>query len=294
MEAFAVLLLISRMFCTLGYAFRLPVQSIVASKRKSPSALPSTDFLSLLDKNHDGKLSTMEIVTAPAEVLKHSPLITSFLATIKSIFHRGLSGSMTSLQLWQQVSSLMSLGDLAIIGTLIVGYRPALHLLYSFVCRENSPPYEESLLGRMEFPLRLFVYFPPFLYLVDLLSILLQYLGFDFLVKGDLPRLCCTWGLAIIGGSFVTHLKNYIFFELRSAAYANTPEQRDFVKEKTIDELTSLCVWVVVAGVCVQATSLELGVGLKSLFALGGLGSASFVLALRSTMENLVGGVLLR
>lgn len=38
----------------------------------------------------------------------------------------------------------------------------------------------------------------------------------------------------------------------------------------------------------------QFGVGLKSLFALGGLGSASFILALRSTMENLLGGLLLR
>jgi small-conductance mechanosensitive channel len=33
---------------------------------------------------------------------------------------------------------------------------------------------------------------------------------------------------------------------------------------------------------------------LGSLFAVGGIGSASFVLALRGTMENLVGGILLR
>eukprot|EP01031_Cornospumella_fuschlensis_P027709 gene27709-33468_t len=242
----------------------------IPAPRKSPHQLSSsTDFISSLDKNHDGKISAMEIITAPSEILNHSPLITSFLNTIKSIFHRGLSRRMTGPQLWQRVSSLMSLSDLAIIATLICGYKPILQLLYSLTRGEKSPPYPQSLLGRLETPIKLFVYFPPFLYMIDLLSILFQYLGFDFLVKGDIPRLCCTWGLAIIGGSFLTHLKNYLFFKVRTASLLASPDQRDLVKERTIDELTSLCVWLVVAGVCVQATSIEFGVGLKSLLALG-------------------------
>jgi hypothetical protein len=40
--------------------------------------------------------------------------------------------------------------------------------------------------------------------------------------------------------------------------------------------------------------SLEMGFALGSFFALGGLGSASAVLAMRDTMENVIGGLLLK
>jgi MscS family membrane protein len=69
---------------------------------------------------------------------------------------------------------------------------------------------------------------------------------------------------------------------------------RDTVRDNVIDELSSAGVWIMMAGFCLEAMSLEFGFALGSVFAVGGIGSASAILALRSTMENFIGGLLLK
>jgi hypothetical protein len=69
---------------------------------------------------------------------------------------------------------------------------------------------------------------------------------------------------------------------------------RDTLRERVVDELSTLAVWGAMGGLCLEAMSLEMGFALGSVFALGGLGSASAVLAMRDTMENVIGGLLLK
>jgi hypothetical protein len=89
------------------------------------------------------------------------------------------------------------------------------------------------------------------------------------------------------------HLYSYLFTSYvficnqLSCLYTN-------VGEALQDELTSVGVWIVVAGICLEACSLTFGFALGSIFAIGGIGSASIVLALRQSAENLLGGLLLR
>ena len=69
---------------------------------------------------------------------------------------------------------------------------------------------------------------------------------------------------------------------------------RDTLRERVVDEVSTLAVWGARGGLCLEAMSLEMGFALGSVFALGGLGSASAVLAMRDTMENVIGGLLLK
>jgi small-conductance mechanosensitive channel len=139
-------------------------------------------------------------------------------------------------------------------------------------------------------------------------------IGFDFHIKGGLPMLFCQVSYQYIAGSFATKIKDW-FVQQRLRVWFE-PKQRDLVRENTIDELTSLIIWGIVLGLVIETLSLKLGVislsitaasypnsyivyshigfALGSLLTLGGIGSASLVLALRGTMEDIIGGVALK
>lgn len=246
-------------------------------------ALPS------LSKDVNGPLSVMEMIS-PADVLTHSPLITSFLNQVKAIL---TSGYTKERKLVHQIAQLMSVTDLLIMVGLIYSYKPFLRALYEVThyFSKDKTAYRSSLIGYLEEPVKYVVLFPPFLCVVDLFSIFINYFGFDFHIKGNLPRLACTLATAGLLGSFATKFKDWIFHRLRRRLHHNS---RDIGKERISDEISSTLIWTIIGAFCLEVASKEIGVGLGSIFALGGIGSASFVLAMRSSMENLVGGLLLK
>jgi small-conductance mechanosensitive channel len=68
----------------------------------------------------------------------------------------------------------------------------------------------------------------------------------------------------------------------------------DDARKATVDELSSLAIWSLISLGCLESLSRKFGFGMGSVFALGGIGSASIILASRSTFENFSGGVLLK
>lgn len=299
------------------------LQATAASKAvpfKPPIVPPSNNGFSSLDLNRDGRLSMQEIIQSPSTVLQHSPLIKSFLSQLRLVIT-----NKQNISLLEEIKTLVNLRDVFWMSMLILSYRKVFRMLFqvfhsyplpAFLAKHRhvKTSYEHSLLGHLEQPFGYMLWFPPFLYLVDLLSIALAYLGFQFHIKGDVPRLLCTMAYSIIAGSFLTRIKDWMLYKWRAQWHTKTMARyhqsdlststesfvqallpsRDPEKEKIIDEISSLAIWFVVATLCLQAFSLELGIGLGSLFALGGVGSASFVWAWRSTMENVVGGLLLK
>ena len=143
----------------------------------------------------------------------------------------------------------------------------------------------------------------PFVYLLDIASIVLHTLGFEFHIKGDVPRLLVTVYQTFVCGSFITKVKDWGLMKNRAKQTAKALAglggsiaftERDLMRDTVVDELSSLTVWALMGGLCLEAMSLEMGFALGSIFAVGGIGSASVVLALRDTMENVIGGLMLK
>ena len=65
-------------------------------------------------------------------------------------------------------------------------------------------------------------------------------------------------------------------------------------KEIIIRESVGILIWFVASLICLESLSKNFHVALGSIFAIGGIGSATTVLALKSTVENVVGGLTLR
>ena len=191
--------------------------------------------------------------------------------------------------------------DILIVAAFYLAYKPLLKALYNVQenlrrrivqNHEYHHTYEYSIFGYLEKPLRLASLYMPFLYVVDLLSIVLHALGLDAHIKGDLPRLAATCATSIIGGQFVVNIKDWFLHNAR--LHTTRGRRRDTVRENTVNELSSILIWLLVGTVCIEAMKMNMGFALGSIFALGGVGSASIVLALRSTFENIVGGLLLK
>jgi len=192
--------------------------------------------------------------------------------------------------------------DVAIVLLLWWSYKPLLNLLYrvqDFLRRKfdsedkEEHSYRYSLFGYLEEPFKLLAWYMPFLYIVDLVSIGLHAIGLDSHLKGDVPRLAATCATSIIGGKFLTNVKDWALHNARILS-GRAHHRRDAVRESTVDELSSLAIWALVASVCIEAMKVEMGFALGSVFAVGGTVTASIVLAMRSTFENVVGGLLLK
>jgi small-conductance mechanosensitive channel len=157
--------------------------------------------------------------------------------------------------------------------------------------------YEASLFGHMENPVRYGMISIGLLYLMDAALIIYHFMGFKY--RKDLPRVVFKVMMYVVTGSFLTKLKDYALSVTRLSAsldkhLSTKRRKRDPVREAVIDELTSTLVWATVTMFMVEQLSLEFGFPLKSVFAVGGIGSATIILALRSTFENLAGGLLLK
>lgn len=237
--------------------------------------------------------------------LRHEPQFRQGINEIKRILAGRLKLATGGVSLKQQVLEIIdSPVDIFIVLALWIGTKPLLRGMYevqeflrrkftSSVETQEIHTFRYSLFGYLQEPFKLLSYYMPFLYVVDIVAIGLHSLGLDSHLKGDVPRLASTLATSIIGGKFLTAVKDWALHNARILS-GREHQRRDAVRESTVDELTSLAIWALVATVCVEACKVEMGFALGSVFAVGGTVTASIVLALRSTFENVVGGLLLK
>jgi hypothetical protein len=249
----------------------------------------------------------MEIIEAPVTVLKHSysPLIQNYMKTWQGFFSLpGVSSvvrSPSTPTLWQEITTLVHITDLIGITLALALYKPFLQYLYKTLHKDVNKlliqptntsiaegsdketdnyqdipsSYEKSFLGSMETPLTYFLWFPLFLYAIDIFSLFLGHYGFIFHIEGgrDFTRLLCTIAYSIITGSFLTKIKDWILHKLRvqSIQHQYGKKSKDVLrqlelnaeKDKLFDELSSFLIWVVVGFACLQAFSFEYGIALS-------------------------------
>ena len=261
--------------------------------------------LRLVAPTHHRDLSTsLSAATVAGPLLSTTKHTSQFRTSINEI-RRVLSGGLRLCpegRSWlEQIKDIVGPTDCALVVLAIIAYKPFLRALYQLQewlrgrFFPSSPSahhhaYEYSFFGYMQKPLQFLAYYLPFLYCVDAVAIMLHAVGFDSHLKGDVPRLAATVGARVTLGHFVVNLKDFLLHNQRLLA----GRRRDKIREDTVDELSSIAVWSVVFSTCVEAMKMQMGFALGSVFAVGGIGSASIVLALRSTFENLVGGLLLK
>lgn len=157
--------------------------------------------------------------------------------------------------------------------------------------------YEQSLFGHLEDPVTYGLWSWVTLYSLDILVIVLNF--FKIPHRKDLPRLAFTILSTFTLGSFFTRLKDYTLLMGRynmmmDRKLPSKKRKRDSTRDQVIDELSSVLIWIFLGVGMVERLSLDLGFAVGSIFAVGGIGSATIILALRSIFENLVGGLLLK
>lgn len=160
--------------------------------------------------------------------------------------------------------------------------------------------YAVSLVGHLTpgiaFVVRSFVV----LYAFD--AILIFYSGLGFEHTTDIPKLVYMCLSRYSFGLLLTRLKDWVLFRKRkySESSSGSSTVRDFslhdptTRAAVVDELTSMVIWVAIGIALVESVAKDFSISVSSIFAFGGIGSATLVLALRSVFENLVGGIMLK
>ena len=246
-----------------------------------------------LDKNHDGHLSIKEIIKSVPNELS----ATLLSSKLKSILLPSSENAKSFSIILKELRNVVTISDAIIMIILITTHKYVLKQLYTLSYKKIDgiyrKEYKESIWGQLETAVTLTTWFFPAIYLLDMITIILHGIGYSFHIKGDLPRLVCTIGTTLLYGMYFTKIKDWAVNRfIRKNIF--TQIKRDPVREATVNELTSIAIWAFLGGFCLEAMSLELGFALGSIFAMGGLGSASLILALRTTIENIIGGIAIK
>ena len=220
--------------------------------------------------------------------------------------------------LWAKLKRVFDIRELGIFSILYFYHKFILRSLHKFSCwlqekmgkdleegrtearkylASDPHAYEQSLFGHIEEPVKYGLWSFAALYSLDVLLIIVNF--FKFPHRKDLPKLAFKVLSGFVLGSTFTRIKDYIlhigrYSMIMDKKLSTKKRKRDPIRDQVIDELSSVLIWMVMTVGIVEQLSLELGFAVGSFFAVGGIGSATVILALRSIFENLVGGLLLK
>ena len=122
--------------------------------------------------------SAFKIIDESIDGITHNPLILDYSKKLKSFF------GPKKFPLLSQIIKMTHFGDLAVVTFSVIMHKHILRFIhYVTHMYPKASKYENSFIGFMEVPVSYLTYFFPFLYLIDLGSLLFHYLGFEFHLK---------------------------------------------------------------------------------------------------------------
>ena len=215
------------------------------------------------DSDSDGQLSVEEIIK--------SSIVKNCREAIQSLLPAAQRGSSRNYKLlFQYLSRLIPPRDLIMMAALVLFHKWFLKFLYNisnavFGWNISRRPYETSLLGHLEQPITSFVWALPLLYGIDILSIFLQYAGLDAAIIGRFGQVLTTLSSWYLIGSLLTRFKDWIVCKRRLGTFTKKSScsvsfekgnDRDAVKDRITDEITSGCIWFFISFFCIESLSL--------------------------------------
>ncbi len=168
-------------------------------------------------------------------------------------------------KIFREVMTLANPTDIAYILLPAIITKPLISF-YENAHKNDAHNFKYSLVGYLQQPFLYLAKFPLWLFTLDVFSILIHSFGFDFHIKGGLPDLIAKVSYCLLAGIFITRLKDWYFQQVLRQK-SNLAIRRDYVREGTIDEITSILLWALVGVIGLEFLSLKLGVALGSIFA---------------------------
>ena len=159
------------------------------------------------------------------------------------------------------------------------------------LANETLDTYDSSLLSHLENGMKAGIYSFTAIYALDFLMVV--YVGLGFKHSIDVTGIASSLLSRVVFGCFITRTKDWFLMKRRIVDSSET-EDRDPRREDVVNELTSTLIWLIIGFGIIERLSSDLKISLSSIFAFGGIGSATLVIALKSVFENYVGGIMLR
>lgn len=150
--------------------------STVVSHSRSVLTTSCVPVVNLSDINKDGKIDIYDVLELHKLQGDHRSLLKTVLGSISTV-----SASLLDLKLfralWREMTSIMGPTAMLANVAMLVLFRPLFRRSFDWAKRKWSLSYgyEESLIGRLEQSARLILWFPPFMLLIDALSLLVAH-----------------------------------------------------------------------------------------------------------------------
>jgi hypothetical protein len=207
------------------------------------------------------------------DIIRHSMLIGQ---SIRSAFNLYSDGSKLVWIVLSEIKKILDPIDLGFIIALNLLYKPILQGLFktfkTIFPIDPNRAFKDSYFGFIEKPVKWHVrYYLPSLYLLDILTVIFGALHLTKVNVSNAFTAAKALFWSVIVGSYVIAIKDYFLNKLiRPSLTKVGVKVKDQAREDTINELTSLLIWIIVAYVNLESMSKTFGFGLGSVFALGG------------------------
>jgi hypothetical protein len=204
-----------------------------------------------------------EMALATFKAAYYQPIFSQHFLNIKNIIKINPSAL-------AQLKDIAAMDDFIFATVPILLAKPALIFIDNLIFEEKKSKVETRLIYYLDQPLTLLTKFPMFLLFIDIGTILLHFFGFNSHIQGGIPNVIAKISFCLLSGLFLTRIKDFIFQQIlrnNSILIEGSVKQRDFVREETVDELTSIFIWVFTFIVAMEYASLKFGFALGSLFA---------------------------
>jgi len=159
-------------------------RSCLVGHSRSSLVASCVPVVNLSDINNDGKIDIYDLLELHKLQGDHQSLLKTVLGNISTV-----STSLLDLKLfralWREMTSIMSPTAMLANVAMLVLFRPFFRRSFDLAKSKLSLTYgyEESLIGRLEQSMQLILWFPPFMLLVDALSLLVAH--FTIVLRGS-------------------------------------------------------------------------------------------------------------
>lgn len=207
-------------------------------------------------------------------IIRHSMFIGASIRSAVNLYED------SSKLVWIVVSEIRKILDpidVAVLIGLNLLYKPilkALFIIFKYVFPiDPNRTFNDSYFGFVDKPVKLYVrYYLPSLYLLDILTVIFGALHLTRVNVANVFTAVKTLFWSIVVGYYLIAVKDYAINKLiRPSLTKVGVVVRDQARIDTINELSTLLIWIIIAYVNLESLSKTFGFGLGSVFAIGGI-----------------------
>lgn len=269
-----------------GHSLHRPVGETVTSFGVAGSAGVTEAVNPLTDSSSMTDAATATVTSLLPRTDRHL-----LAGRLRLLFAKLLITPAKAREVWSALRNIVYVGDVVIIGFWGLATVPVVRVLYNFYVRGgdlddiSTKNFRDTILFQVADHISRVARLGGIVYACDILSVVLKVLGFTFPRQSELSSIVATVVYTVWVASRIMVFKRFLIGKAVSSTSDNLG------KASLYDRILDGIIYFAMAVSLVQSLSVPMGGGVKSLFAVGGIGTAFVGFASKDVVAEFVSGL---